>query len=247
MPLNDLIGVVVIALAALLLLLPRARGRGRRAVLRPVPPTQRFLDAASRALERGEGLHVSLGDASMAAPWSASAWVGLEAYRQSAPVAVLGDTPGALTSGDGGFALLAQEAIRRAALAQPLQHLHPSELGYLAGPSPSLYVAGALLELDERPYGAQLLLGHFSPLATLLVSDAGTQGIGQLVASDALPAQAAFALMTPDALAGEELFAVPAAVGERGSAAHGLLVEDVLRALLILSLVLGCLFELFKP
>jgi hypothetical protein len=90
-----------------------------------------------------------------------------------------------------------------------------------------------------------VLIGHFGVEGALLAEAAERENTFLIGSSDALPAQAALFATAQEALIGEELFAASAYLGASGSHSNSLTVQDVLRWIIILALLVGSGLKLF--
>jgi hypothetical protein len=84
-----------------------------------------------------------------------------------------------------------------------------------------------------------IILGDLGPEAGLLAEASDRENTGLIAASDNLSAQSIFYASSQEPLIGEELFAAGAYVGAGASHEASLNVQDVLRWLIILALIVG--------
>ena len=82
-------------------------------------------------------------------------------------------------------------------------------------------------------------IGDFGTESALLTEQADREYTNLIAASDNLSAQAIFYAYAQDPLVGEELFAAGAYVGAGASHEASLNVQDILRWLIILAIVIG--------
>lgn len=236
---------------ALLLLLLAGAGLGvaawlvkrRPPVLRDIPAFRQIQRAVSMVVEDGSRLHIALGHGSLLTPFGASALAGLSMLRQLSETTALSDRPSVASTGDGVLNLAAQDTMRSA--HESLKIIEPFDMnrGQLTGLTPFSYAAGALPLLRESQVSSAVFMGNFGPEAALMAESAERAGATVIAASDNLSTQAIFTAATPDAPAGEELFAAGAylQVGQFHTAS--LLLQDVLRWLLILALLAGAILK----
>lgn len=244
--LESIIGTALVLLAAglmLVFLLPRFRqGRGG---LRPIIALQRLRRAIGLAVEDGTRLHVSIGKASIFSPTNASALVGLSTLERIAQLSLVSDRPPVATSGDGTLSILSQDTLRAAYRIAHVPEQYDAERGRLTGATPFSYVAGTLPILRDERVSTTILVGNLGPEAGLLADASDQQNAFTLATSDALDAQAVFYATAEETLIGEELFALPAYLQAGAIYQASLRVQDVLRWIVIILLLLAALASFF--
>lgn len=217
-----------------------------RAVLHPILAMQRLHRAIGRAVEDGSRLHISIGKSSIISPNNASALAGLSTLERVGILSSLSDRPPVATSGDGTLALLSQDTVRAAYRISNVPEHHDPTQARLVGPTPFSYVAGMLPVVHDERVSAHILVGNFGPEAALLAAAAEREDAFVLAASDSFSAQAVFYATASEALIGEELFAVPAYLHAGPIQKASLYVQDVLRWIVIIVLVIGALITLIQ-
>ncbi len=238
--LEPILGLVLVLLAAVLLLIFSFQRRGRqRVALRPIRAMQRMRRAIGLAVEDGSRLHVSIGKASIISPNNASALVGLSTLNRIGTLSSVSDRPPVVTSGDGTLALLSQSTLRGAYRAGNIPDQYDPLQARLTGPTPFSYVAGALPVVQDERVSANVLVGNFGPEIGLLIDAANREGGFTLAGSDAFAAQAVMYAVASEPLIGEEVFAVPAYLQAAPIFQAGLRVQDVLRWLVVVALLVG--------
>lgn len=116
--------------------------------------------------------------------------------------------------------------------------------GRLTGVTPFSYAAGAIPVIKDEQVAANVFVGNLGPEVGLM-AEAGHQARSFVVAaSDSLPAQAVIYATSGEPLIGEEMFAVPAYLQGGPFYQAGLQVQDVLRWLLILLILVGVILKL---
>ena len=238
--LEPILGLVLVLLAAVLLLIFSFQRRDRqRVALRPIRAMQRMRRAIGLAVEDGSRLHVSIGKASIISPHNASALVGLSTLNRIGTLSSVSDRPPVVTSGDGTLALLSQSTLRGAYRAGNIPDQYDPLQARLTGPTPFSYVAGALPVVQDERVSANVLVGNFGPEIGLLIDAANREGGFTLAGSDAFAAQAVMYAVASEPLIGEEVFAVPAYLQAAPIFQAGLRVQDVLRWLVVVALLVG--------
>jgi hypothetical protein len=95
---------------------------------------------------------------------------------------------------------------------------------------------------DEN-VSTNVFLGDFGPESALLTESAERENSTLIAASDNISAQSVFYASSQDPLIGEELFAAGAYVGAGAAHEASLTVQDVLRWLVILAILIGSLLK----
>ncbi|HEX9017783.1 MAG TPA: DUF6754 domain-containing protein [Anaerolineaceae bacterium] len=247
--LEPILGFVLVLLAASLMFvfaLPNPAkkrsatpGAAARFALRPIPAMQRLRRAIGLAVEDGSRLHVSIGKSSIISPYNGSALVGLSTLERIGMLSSVSDRPPVTTSGDGTLALLSRDTLRAAYRISNVPELYDPIQARLAGPTPFSFAVGTLPVIHDERVSANILVGNFGPEIALMLDAANREGSFTLAASDAFAAQAVLYAAASAPLIGEELFAVPAYLQAGPIHQAGLRVQDILRWLVIVALVVG--------
>lgn len=242
--LSTLIGLILLVGSGCLLLVLAILGRKTSPTFRDIPAFFRLRKAIGRAVEDGSRLHISLGRGGIATPQSAAGLAGLSALRRLADLTSTSDMPPVATSGESNLAILSQEVLQ-ASFKEANSGAHfDATGGRLTGLTPFSYASGTMPVILDEQVSANILLGSFGVEAGLL-TDAAERRHSQLVAaSDNLPAQAVLYASAQDPLIGEELFAAGEYIKHTPMHAASLRVQDILRWLLIISLLLGAILKL---
>ncbi len=212
-------------------------------VFREIPAFARLQKAIGLAVEEGSRLHISLGRGGLTTPQSAAELAGLEMLRRVAELTSASDRPPVATSGDGAVAILSQDALQVSDQAV-LSSGHDVTAARLAGLTPFSYAAGTLLVMRDEKVSANILIGNFGIEVALLTDAAERENSSSLAASDNLPAQAILYASAQDALIGEELFAAGAYVKARPFHTASLIVQDSLRWLVVIAILVGAILKL---
>jgi hypothetical protein len=242
-----LVGLLVVLLAALLLFILGFVFK-RRTFYQP----RRFraLEALERqrtaAIEKGFLRHIVLGQrlGSRVTPG-----LGLSALSilpsLSGPEA-LGDGGQRVSAGGSVLYLLARQVLEGSYRGGISPELTPAEGAILPGLTPLAYTAGLLPHLRGKPHGSLVLLGIYGPESALWADGVMETGGKVFAAAGTLTAQAALFLHVREILLGEEVYAVPAALQPEPFNLAALQTEDVLRVLLILTLLVGIVLKLLR-
>ncbi|MBU4224670.1 MAG: hypothetical protein KKC71_02475 [Chloroflexi bacterium] len=238
-----LIGFGFVILSAILMASLAFLRRKSTPVFREIPAFARLQKAIGLAVEEGSRLHISLGRGGLTTPQSAAELAGLEMLHRVAELTSASDRPPVATSGDGAVAILSQDALQASDQAV-LSSGHDVTAARLAGLTPFSYAAGTLLVMREEEVSANILIGNFGVEVALLTDAAERENSSSLAASDNLPAQAILYASAQDALIGEELFAAGAYVKARPFHSASLIVQDSLRWLVVIAILVGAILKL---
>ena len=239
-------GILAFALVAITTTILLALSYLRRKsvpTFREIRAFTRMQQAIGRVVEDGSRLHVSLGRAALSTPQSASALAGLTLLRRLAELTSAGDKPPVATSGDASLSILSQDTLQSASRAagQP----YDPTAGRLTGLTPFSYAAGVIPVIRDENVSTNVLIGNFGMEAGLLTDASERENAFTLAASDSLPAQAILYAGGHDPLIGEELFAAGAYIKTGPLHIAGLIVQDILRWLIIILILIGAFLKVF--
>jgi hypothetical protein len=148
------------------------------------------------------------------------------------------------TAGDGSLAILSQDTLRSAFRTLGVESQFNPSSAQVTGLTPFSYAAGAIPVIHDGQVSASLLSGHFGGEAALIADAAERNGSLLIGGSDNLPGQAVLYATAQEPLLGEEVFAGGAYLGAGVIHESSLRMQDALRWLLVIILVLGTLFKL---
>lgn len=229
----------LIGLSVLLLLLLTIWQRKFPRPVRPIAALTCLTQFIGLSVEDGTRLHVSLGHGGLLTPRGGSALAGLSMLRHLAEQTSVSDCPPVATTGDPALSLLAQDTLRAGYQAAGVEELFVPTSGRLSGMSPFGFAAGAMPVIRNENVSANIMIGHFGPESALITEAAERESVITIGASDELAAQAILFAASQDALIGEELYAAGAYLGSRASHTASLTLQDILRWLIILFLLVG--------
>ena len=241
-----LVGLIILLItSALVLLLSVRQKRSAVApVFRRINALSKFKQAVNFSVEEGKRIHVSLGNASLTLPASASAFISLTALRRISQLSSAGDNPPVATSGDSVLAILSQDTLHQVARENHTLDLYNPNLGSLAGVTPLSYVAGTLEQMRDPAVKTNVLIGNYGSEVGFLSQTSEENGSYTLAASDSLTAQAVLYATTEQTLIGEELFALPAYLHSTPIYSASLQAQDMLRGLVVIIVLGGTLLKL---
>jgi hypothetical protein len=148
-----------------------------------------------------------------------------------------------VTSGDASLAILSQDTLQAGYRAAGTEDQYRFSTGRLAGLTPFSYGAGALATIHDESVSANIVLGDLGMEAGLLAEASDREETSLIAASDDLSAQSIFFASSQEPLIGEELFAAGAYVGAGAPHEASLHVQDILRWLIILAILIGSLLK----
>jgi hypothetical protein len=218
---------------------------------RRTPASFRLIDAYERlnrsvglAVENGTRLHISLGRGNFITARGGSALAGLAMLRRLAERTSVSDRPPIVTSGDASLAILSQDTLQSGYRAAGAEEQYRLTTGRLAGLTPFSYAAGTLSTIHDENVSANIVIGDLGAESALLAEASDRKNTGLIAASDDLSAQSVFFASSEEPLIGEELFAAGAYVGAGASHEASLHVQDILRWLIILAILIGSFIKL---
>lgn len=241
--LYGLAGFGLVAVSAFLMVGLSYLHRKKPPVFREIPAYSRMRLAVGRVVEDGSRLHVSLGRSPLTTPQVASALAGLTLLRRLAELTSAGDRPPIATSGDAALTILSQDTLKDASLASA-QGVYDPTAGRLTGLTPFSYAAGVIPAIRDENISANVLMGNFGVEAALLTDAAERQNTFCMAGSDNLAAQSVIYASAQEPLIGEELYAAGAYTDAGSMHGASLNVQDILRWLIILAILVGAFIKL---
>ena len=229
----------LLVLAAILLLGLTLWRRRSPASFRLIGAYERLNRSVGLAVENGTRLHISLGRGNLFTARGGSALAGLAMLRRLAERTSVSDRPPVVTSGDASLAILSQDTLQSGSRAAGAEEQYRFSAGRLTGLTPFSYAAGAIPTIHDESVSANIILGDLGTESALLTEASDRANTNLIAASDNLSAQSIFYASAQDPLIGEELFAAGAYVGAGAAHDASLNVQDILRWLIILALIIG--------
>lgn len=238
-----MIALGVLSFAAVLLLGITLLRRRYPGAVRRIEAYERLNRSVGLAVESGTRLHISLGRGNLFTTRGASALAGLAMLRKLSERTSLSDRPPIVTSGDASLTILSQDTLQSGYRAAGAEDQYRFSTGRLTGLTPFAYAAGTIPITRDESVSTNVFIGDFGAESALLVDAAERENSSLIAASDNLSAQSVFYASAQDPLIGEELFAAGAYVGAGASHDASLVVQDILRWLVILAIVIGSLLK----
>jgi len=240
-----LIPLTVTVVAAVLLIVITFIRRRSPAALRSIDAFERLKRAAEVSVERGTRLHISLGRGNILSSRGGSAFAGLALLRRLAERASVSDQPPVVTSGDPVITLFSQDTLQAGYKAAGADDQYRVSTGRLTGLTPFAYAAGTMPVAHDENVSANVVIGDLGIEAALLAEAADRQDSQLIASSDNLSAQSILYAAAQEPLIGEELFASGAYIGAGASHEASVQVQDILRWLIILAIVVGAVLKVF--
>ena len=219
---------------------------GLTLIKRKSPPAFREIAALTRlrrtsgmAVEDGTRIHISLGRGGLFSPQGAAGLAGLALLRQLSQQTSVSDRPPIVTSGDSTLGILSQDTLNTAYQAAGAADQFQPANGRVTGLTSFSYAAGAMPVIRGEQVSTNVVIGDLGPEVALLADAADRENAQLIGVTSELVGQAVLFASTSDPLVGEELFAMPAYTGDDPAQRASLQVEDVLRWLIILALLVG--------
>jgi len=233
--------LVVAAILLVALTLWRQRSPG---YLRLIEAYEQLNHSIGLAVESGTRLHISLGRGNLFTTRAGSALAGLAMLRRLAERTSVSDRPPIVTSGDASLAILSQDTLQSGYRAAGAEDQYRFTTGRLTGLTPFSYAAGTVSTIHDENVSANIFIGDFGTESALLAEASDRENTSLIAASDDLSAQSVFYAASQEPLIGEELFAAGAYLGAGASHEASLNVQDILRWLIILAILIGSVLKL---
>ncbi len=211
---------------------------------RAIQVFSRFRREVDLAVEAGKRLHISLGRGSTNDLQGGAALIGLTILDQCARAASNSDRPPVVTLGDAVITILSQDTLQSTYRSLATEQRYDPTNARLTGLTPLAYAVGAMPTIHDENISANIFAGHFGAEVALL-TEAGERSRSLTVAgSDSLPAQAVLYASSDEPLLGEELYAAGAYLGAGRAHSASLFMQDVLRWVLLVAIVVGAILKL---
>jgi hypothetical protein len=156
------------------------------------------------------------------------------------------DKPPLVTTGDGTLFVASQDIVRGTydELGRPAAYRAQTSQFVAPENSPMAYGAAVSAIVNKGDYGSNLILGHIGSELAIITEAADREHLEQIIGSDDLTALAVGMSITEDVIIGEELYAAAAYL--QGEPAHiaSLQLQDILRIMVALSILIAALVGL---
>jgi hypothetical protein len=240
-----ILGLLLVILSVGMIVIFAAAGRNRPGHnIREIPAFTRLRRAVGLAVEVGTRLHISLGRGSFLGIQNGAALAGLEMADRITRAASISDRPPVATAGEGILGILAQDTLQNVYRSLGIESQYDPSSAQVTGLTPFSYAAGTLPLMEEGQVSASLLSGHFGAEAALIADAAERSGTLIIGGSDNLAGQAVLFAVGQEPLIGEEVYAGSAYLGAGTIQEASLRMQDVLRWVVIVVIILGGFLKL---
>ena len=222
--------------------------RGGQIYIRPLPTISALQDQVGQAIESGRQLHISLGRAEITNRASQSSLAALQILTYLARDSAVSNVPPQVMVGAGTLLPTAQDKLNRAyRLAQPNQAFRPGTAVFVSHTADGMsYAAAVAEEIGHSDSGNLVLVGHFGSEIVLLNNPITHNGISSVMGSDSPEGLAVATAISPNVLVGEEFMAAAAYLEGRPTQLAGLQLQDILRWLIILSILGQAVYQMVQ-
>lgn len=245
MELSNLLILVFIGLVgAGLFVLTRRAQKGTANRLRPHLGYAALHKQVGRAVESGQRMHISLGRGSLASDAAASSAAALLMLDHLAEGSCASNMPPTITTGDGTLLIAAQDQLRDAyAQARRSADYQPGFVQFQASTTlPIPYAAGVTQVIHRENPGSNVLIGRFGSEIALITEAGEREQMDQLISSDDPVALSVAYPITSQLIIGEEHLAAGAYLQGKPAQIASLQLQDILRWLAVIALLLATFF-----
>lgn len=214
--------------------------------LRPISAYQALEHETGMAIESGRYPLVALGNGQLHTQAGPASIAGLLVLQGLAEASGQGQVSPRATVGASTLLPIALDDLRNAAddKAQP-QGFRPDTVQFVADDTfPFTYAAGTANEVGREEAGNSIAIGRFGAELAIIGEAASRNNARQIMGSDDPAAIAIAAASTEDSLWGEEIFAAGAYLDGSVSYLTQVKVQDLLRWLVVLALLLVSVLHL---
>lgn len=238
--------IIILVCAGLLYWLSYRVRSGRSVNLRPLNGYEALRAQRAKSVETGRGVHFSVGRANLSGSANPTSIAALSSFDYIATDACASDVPPKTTTGDGSLLLVAQDSLRAAYDAVGRQQDYSTQMAqYIAAENqPMTYAAGTSDIVNRGNLGGNLMIGRFGAEIAIVTESAEREGMEQVVGSDDPTAMALAVVATDKVLLGEEVFVSGAYLHGEPAQLASIQLQDILRVLAIVGILLATLFYL---
>ena len=248
---KDLISAIAVLLitgagAGLLYWLSARIKSGRRVGLRQLEGYEAIRNQSAKSVETGRGVHFSVGRGSLVGTANPTSIAALSALDYLSGEACASDVPPQTTAGDGTLLVAAQDSLRGAYKnAGRSTDYSPLNAQYLAAENQAMTFAAGVSDVVNRgELGSSLLIGRIGVEVAIMTEAAERGNMEQVIGSDDPTALALAITATDKVLMGEEMFAAGAYLHGEPAQIASLQLQDILRIVAIIGILLTALINL---
>jgi hypothetical protein len=242
----NFLGLGLIGICAILLLVLSRLQRKSIPRIRAIPAMTRLYRAIGLSVEDGTRLLIGLGNSSLLTGSAGAPLAGLGMLRHLTERTSISDRPPVAVAGEAPLALLAQDTLEAGYESAGAGEYYQPTTGRVVGLTPFSAATGTFPILRDENVSAAVFIGHFGVEAALLADAAERENVMVVGSSDDLAAQAVWFASATETLLGEELFAAGAYLGANPSQTASLTLQDILRWVIILALLVGAGLKLLR-
>lgn len=198
------------------------------------------------AVESGRHSLLALGNGQLHTQAGPASIAGLFVLQRLAQASGQGLVAPRATVGASTVLPIALDHVRTASEENPEQQaVRPDSVQFLAeDTSPFTYAAGTADVVERKEAGNSIAIGRFGAELAIIAEASARGNVRQIMGSDDLSAIAVATASTENSLWGEEIFAAGAYLNESASSLAPVRVQDVLRWLVILALLVTAVLHL---
>ncbi len=238
-----LVLILLLVMLPLLLLFTSQLRAGRPTSLRPMQAFRRLEGLIGRGAETERPIHISLGTGGIIDTSTAESLAGIILLERVAHQSVSSGAPLIVTVSDPTLLPLAQETARHAWETRLHRYQSAPPEVRLIAPDPVAYAAGVMDVLLGENVIANIMVGKFGD-EYLLMGETGVRSQVPQIAGGVNPQVLPFIHATADdTLIGEEIFASGAYINPRATHIASLRVQDWMRVLISIAILLGVLLR----
>ena len=242
----SIVGWVVIGLSALMLVIfSLIEKKPDFYSIRRSASAERLKKAQTTAIERGKPRLVAIGDQYWSRTYPGLGLHAVTALPILANAENIADGGLSVSCGDGSLVVLARQIVQIGYVnGFSMELSKPDVRTILPGPTQLSYSLGLLSELGLQKFGSIALVGNYGPAAILWTEAVQSKGGYAFAAAGSLTSQAALLFSVRDLMIGESVFSMSGLLSSNPVDQARWLTEDILRVLLIFSLVAGVIMKL---
>lgn len=230
------------ALALLVFFLRRLK-MGEEVALRPLKGYEALQTQSGRAIESGRRVHFAMGRASLIGPANPTSIAALHALDHLAEDSCASGMPPLVSVNEGTLLPAAQDSLRDAynQAGRPADFSLGAAQFVAAETFPMTYAAGVTDLIQNEGVGGNVVMGRLGGELAIITEAAGRADMDQVIGSDDPLALAVASSVTDNLLIGEEMLAAGAYLQEEPAQIASLQVQDVLRLVITLAILLFAL------
>lgn len=214
--------------------------------LRPISAYQALRHEPGMAIESGRHSLLALGSGQLHTQAGPASIAGLFVLQELARASGQGLVAPRATVGASTMLPVALDHVRDAADENAEQQaVRPDSVQFLADdPFPFTYAAGTADVVGRKEAGNSIAIGRFGPELAIIAEASSRSNVRQVMGSDDPSAIAIATASTENSLWGEEIFAARAYLNESASTLAPVRVQDVLRWVVVLALLVTAVLHL---